>query len=583
MPPRNDTEIRHTASPLPEDFASGTVHSVVIPGIELGAIVGEGGMARVHEGLDRGFSPPRRVAVKLMSPLLSMDPEFRARFEREASIVADFRHDNVVHVYASGESEGEKYLVMEYLAGGTLVDRLDAGPLPLAEAMRIAGQLSDALAYSHARGIVHRDFKPGNVLFTADDKPVLSDFGVAKVTTSLEAGMTQHAAIIGAPRYMAPEQERGEPVTDRADVYSWGLTLYEMLTGEQPRVALRVLRSEAEAAELARHIPQAPPQLVRLIARCLVLDPGSRPSAAECAREIGAITISRDSPGLQSRASILSSGRPLGLIIGAGALLALVVSGAWFYYRGSDDPVVPALVVGQPVPDASVVSTVPLTVQRNPASASVFVDGVRLDGINDDVEVGVRRVVVIAPAYYGVARDLAIEEGRPQEFSISLSPIFLPDLEDHERFFNLADAATIFPEEIDQVSEPTLRTALRTKWLRQQGEFEQLESLGQEISDLSRFGDQRAPVARFLADSISAGRFRRDLVGSALLNSSEAGDALATFVIAVALRDELRGGDSPVSRDSPDFRAYCEKMALAGTQGWSDVTTPYLHRDGCDG
>ena len=152
---------------------------IEIPGVQITGRLGEGGMAVVYEGLDEGFSPPRRVAVKVMGASLSADPEFRARFEQEASLVADFRHDNIIHVYASGEVAGEKYLVMEYLPGGVLSDKLEQGSLPTDDAIRIALAMAGALDYSHSRGIVHRDFKPGNVLFTAEGKPVLSDFGVA--------------------------------------------------------------------------------------------------------------------------------------------------------------------------------------------------------------------------------------------------------------------------------------------------------------------------------------------------------------------------------------------------------------------
>src|SRR6185503_10126291 len=169
--------------------------SISIPGIKLGKQLGEGGMAGVYEGFDEGFTPPRRVAVKLMGADISADPEFRKRFGREAAVVGDFRHDNIVRVYASGEAGGTKYIVMEYLAGGSLAQRVSQGALPVADALRIGASLADALAYSHARGIIHRDFKPGNVLLTGEGKPILSDFGVAKNTSSSETGLTRHAVV----------------------------------------------------------------------------------------------------------------------------------------------------------------------------------------------------------------------------------------------------------------------------------------------------------------------------------------------------------------------------------------------------
>jgi WD40 repeat protein/TPR repeat protein len=263
-----------------------------IGSIELRREIGVGGMAVVYEGLDVGFSPPRRVAVKLMDPRLSADADFRARFEREASLVAEFRHDNIVHVYASGEAQGAKYLVMEYLAGGTLAEGIAAGPLRVSEAIQIATALADALSYSHARGVVHRDFKPGNVLITADGKPVLSDFGIAKPTLATEAALTQGPIVMGAPRYMAPEQGLAQRVTDRADIYSFGLTLIEMLTGRLPDASERVLYDTHKGADGIRALLEPiSPVIAQLVCQCLLLDPTERPTALECARTLRGISI----------------------------------------------------------------------------------------------------------------------------------------------------------------------------------------------------------------------------------------------------------------------------------------------------
>ena len=301
-----------------------------LPGIVLGVVLGRGGMATVYEGLDQGFSPPRRVAVKLMNTEISADAEFRARFEHEASLVADFRHDNIVRVYASGENGGTKYIVMEYLPGGTLADRIDrGGPLLPEEVARIGAQLADALAYAHGRGVVHRDFKPGNVLFTSENKPVLSDFGVAKSVQSADAQLTRHASVIGAPRYMAPEQERGESVSDRADIYSLGLTLYEMLTGAQPATRERVLQIPEAGVEIRQKLAALAPSLAELICRCLLFDPGRRPSANQCAEELlsgSAVTVARvgsrknADPNQRMRRAIMGGVSIFAVVIVAGAL-----------------------------------------------------------------------------------------------------------------------------------------------------------------------------------------------------------------------------------------------------------------------
>jgi serine/threonine protein kinase len=244
-----ETEIRSVP-----DAAAGTS----IGGVTLGRELGRGGMAVVYEGMDPGFSPPRQVAVKLMAPKLSADPEFRVRFEREASLVAGFRHDNIIHVFASGDAGGAKYIVMEYLPGGNLASKIARGELAARDAVATGAMLADSLAYSHSRGVVHRDFKPGNVLFTAEGKPVLSDFGIAKTSSGLQTALTQYSAVIGAPRYMAPEQERGEPVTDRADVFSFGLTLFEMLTGGLPPPLERVLRTAGEGKHITASLGKLP-------------------------------------------------------------------------------------------------------------------------------------------------------------------------------------------------------------------------------------------------------------------------------------------------------------------------------------
>jgi Protein kinase domain len=298
-----------------------------IPGMVLNAVLGRGGMAVVYEGFDQGFSPPRRVAVKLMSEEISADPEFRARFAHEASLVAGFRHDNIVQVYASGELSGTRYIIMEYLPGGTLGERIARnGPLPPLEAARVGAQLADALAYAHQRDIVHRDFKPGNVLFTADGKPVLSDFGVAKSVQAGDAGLTRHSAVIGAPRYMAPEQERGEAVSDRADIYSFGLTLYEMFTASPPPTRERVLHTPEGGAGIKEKLASVSPALAPLVCLCLLSDPERRPSARECAEVLSATTLARVSPSTDAprpRVSWVAAGAVLVVIGAAGSITFL--------------------------------------------------------------------------------------------------------------------------------------------------------------------------------------------------------------------------------------------------------------------
>ena len=298
--------------------------AAAIPSIKLGAILGCGGMAVVYDGLDLGFNPPRRVAVKLMDPRLSADPDFRLRFEREASVAASFRQDNIVRVYASGESGGTKYIVMEYLGGGTLAERIAKGPLPVTESLRIGYRLAAALAYLHAEQFVHRDFKPLNVLFTTDNNPVLSDFGIAKPTALSDVGVTKGSMIVGAPRYMAPEQAVGDRVTDRADIYSFGLTLTEMFTARLPELAARTLASANSGTEIRRWIDPLSPTAAQLICRCLLLDPAARPSARECVSELARAT---------SEFELKIQTRRRRRLLGLGAAALLVLGSVGFVFR----------------------------------------------------------------------------------------------------------------------------------------------------------------------------------------------------------------------------------------------------------
>lgn len=193
--------------------------------------LGRGGMSTVYSAHDPISN--RDVAIKILPPELLHDPMFRARFEREAQIIAALEHPAILPIYDYGEADGQPFFVMRLMTGGSLADRLRHGPLPLAEAARIISKLAGALDEAHQRGIIHRDLKPGNILFDQNQNPVLADFGIAKLS---EAGATLTGnVIVGTPAYMSPEQGRGEKDLDgRSDVYSLGVILFEMLTGHVP-------------------------------------------------------------------------------------------------------------------------------------------------------------------------------------------------------------------------------------------------------------------------------------------------------------------------------------------------------------
>lgn len=193
--------------------------------------LGRGGMATVLVAFDPEFE--REVAVKVLPREFLHDPHFRARFKREAKIIAALEHPAIVPVYDYGEDDGQPFIVMRLMPGGSLADRLKQGPLTLPEVARIFTRLAGALDEAHRRGIIHRDLKPGNILLDSQGDPYVSDFGMAKLTQG--ASSFSGSTIMGTPAYMSPEQAKGEHDLDgRSDIYALGAILFEMLTGKLP-------------------------------------------------------------------------------------------------------------------------------------------------------------------------------------------------------------------------------------------------------------------------------------------------------------------------------------------------------------
>ncbi|WP_460456267.1 protein kinase domain-containing protein [Arenimonas alkanexedens] len=202
-----------------------------IPGYRILRPIGEGGMASVFLALQESLE--REVALKVMSPVLAANAEFAGRFVVEGKITAKLQHPNLVTVYDIGSHKGVYYLAAEYIPGGTLKERIADGELSVAHVLDIATDIAQGLDFAHEKGFVHRDVKPGNVLFRKDGRVVLADFGIAKAMDGSNSS-TVAGASIGTPDYMSPEQARGEPVDGRSDLYSLGTVLYEMLVGAPP-------------------------------------------------------------------------------------------------------------------------------------------------------------------------------------------------------------------------------------------------------------------------------------------------------------------------------------------------------------
>jgi eukaryotic-like serine/threonine-protein kinase len=208
-----------------------TTPHVLLDRYEVGRLLGTGGMAEVFEGRDRLLA--RRVAIKVLQSQFVRDPSFLIRFKREAQAAASLSHPNIVGVYDTGTEDGTHFIVMEFVDGRTLKDVIRAeGPLYPERAAEICADVCSALAAAHARGLIHRDIKPGNVMLTPEGKVKVMDFGIARATTS--ETITQTAAVVGTAQYISPEQAQGQTVDYRSDLYSVGCCLYEMLTGTVP-------------------------------------------------------------------------------------------------------------------------------------------------------------------------------------------------------------------------------------------------------------------------------------------------------------------------------------------------------------
>jgi len=216
--------------------------------------IGTGGMSTVYRALDETLQ--RQVAIKLMNGEFSTDSDQLERFRREARAVAQLSHPHVVGVIDAGEDDGRPYIVFEYVEGETLKERIRRqGQLPVTEAVAYAIEIARALGAAHARHIVHRDVKPQNVLIDEEGSAKVTDFGIAR--TLDEEGLTADGRVIGTTDYVAPEQALGQPVTGQSDLYSLGIVLYEMLTGEVP------FRGDSQVAVAMKHVREELPDVQR--------------------------------------------------------------------------------------------------------------------------------------------------------------------------------------------------------------------------------------------------------------------------------------------------------------------------------
>src|ERR1700675_3485167 len=258
---------------------------------EVLSAIGAGGMGEVYRARDTRLD--RTVAIKILPDHLADRADLRERFDREARAIAGLNHPHICTLYDVGHQDGTDYLVMEYLEGETLAQRLAKGPLPLDQVLRYAIEISDALDKAHRKGITHRDLKPGNIMLTKSGTKLL-DFGLAKLKQEVApanvqlsqlptAGepLTAQGTIVGTLQYMAPEQLEGKEVDARTDIFAFGAVLYEMATSKrafegktQASVIGAILKDDPPPISSLQ--PMTPPALDRVVKRCLAKDPDNR-------------------------------------------------------------------------------------------------------------------------------------------------------------------------------------------------------------------------------------------------------------------------------------------------------------------
>ena len=317
------------------------------------ALIGEGGMGQVYQATDTTLN--RQVALKILPEAFATDPDRLARFQREAQVLASLNHPNIAAIHGLEESDGTRALVLELVEGPTLADRIAKGPIPLDEALPIAKQIAEALEAAHEAGVIHRDLKPANIKVREDGTVKVLDFGLAKAldttpqgdpsqSPTLTAAATQMGVILGTAAYMSPEQAAGQTADKRSDLWSFGVVLYEMLTGQclfagetVSHVLAKVLDRELDFSALPT---STVPPVTRLLRRCLERKPKRRlsdvgealihleeaaaPQAEDSSSDAGAPAITQ--PAQRAQALPWVAGIVIGSVITGGAVWSLTSS-----------------------------------------------------------------------------------------------------------------------------------------------------------------------------------------------------------------------------------------------------------------
>ncbi len=318
------------------------VGEVLLDRYELEELVGSGGMSSVYRAHDRLLD--RTVALKVLHEHHLQDPEHVERFRREARSAAVLSHPNIVTVIDRGDHDGRQFIVFEFVGGENLKRLIEQNrPLPVATALELATQIARGLSFAHRNGLVHRDVKPQNVLLNGDGQAKVTDFGIAR-SLDMQRGMTQTGTVLGTSDYIAPEQAQGQRVDEQSDIYSLGVVLYELLTGEVPfpgenfvAVAMQHINEPPPSVRAKR--ADVPPRVDAAVQRAMAKDPRDRfPTMADFGRELEACAgVAEEgtqiiAPPKPARRRRRSGAWPLvALLLG---LIALGAVGAYLLFRG---------------------------------------------------------------------------------------------------------------------------------------------------------------------------------------------------------------------------------------------------------
>ncbi|HME37209.1 MAG TPA: protein kinase [Candidatus Sulfotelmatobacter sp.] len=353
------------------------------PGTKLGPYeiqspLGAGGMGEVYRARDTRLG--RDVAIKVLPAHLSANPDLRQRLDREAKAISSLNHPHICTLYDVGSQDGVDFLVMEHLEGETLADRLHRGAMPLAEALKTATEIADALAKAHARGIVHRDLKPANIML-AKNGPKLMDFGLAKPAPGLSSAsgaglmtpttptmsvaalsgtaspLTEKGTVVGTFQYMAPEVLQGAEADARSDIFSFGCVLYEMFTGRRAfegKSQFSVLGAilDKEPDRISTVMPSSPPRLDETVLRCLAKNPGQRYGCMhDVAIQLQALKEASPEAAVTSADSskpVLGGSRLAWIVAGIATLIALGIGAAYVFQTPKPAAVVRSSILPPP-------------------------------------------------------------------------------------------------------------------------------------------------------------------------------------------------------------------------------------------